>query len=49
MLYQVKPYKTDQMEKYFVRFLSEETKYFAMSADFAALCLSAPTRMEHIS
>ena len=49
MLYQVKPSKTDQIEKYFVRFLSGETKYFAMSADFVVLCLSAPTRMELIS
>ena len=49
MLYQVKSSKTDQIKKYFVRFLLGETKYFAMSADFVVLCLFVPIRMEHIS
>ena len=39
----------DKMEEYFVGFLSGETTLFAMSADFAVLCQSAPTRMELIS
>ena len=39
----------DKMEEYFVGFLPGETMPFAMSADFAVLCQSAPTRMELIS
>lgn len=48
MLYQVKS-DNRSIGKIFLSILLEETKYFAMTADFAALCLCAPTKMEHIS
>ena len=39
----------NKMEENFAIFLPGETKCFAMSADFAAPCQSAPTKMERIS
>ena len=39
----------NKMEENFAIFLPGETKFFAMSADFAAPCQSAPTKTERIS
>ena len=49
MLYQVSITKEEMQEYFEIFLLSGETKYFAMSADFAVLYLSAPTRVELIS
>ena len=38
----------DEIEDNFEIFISGEIKYFAMSVDFAALCLFVPIGMEHI-